>query len=145
MSPRGTAPEAGPKATASGVDAGNPSTAMQSGVAMVWDAQDRPAMTLTAWYRSRYHLAVAMNLRLPPDLADALRDLAVETGRSQQDLVREAVAEYVRDYRVRAYPKAVRHLITPAHAPDNGAPSWEDIDGGRLLDDLLRERREARR
>lgn len=58
-----------------------------------------------------------MNLRLPEELAAALRELAEETGRSQQDLAREALEEYVRDYRLRAYPKEVRHLITPASWP----------------------------
>jgi hypothetical protein len=60
---------------------------------------------------------MAMNLRLPEALAEALRALAQETGRSQQDLAREALEEYVRDYRLRAYPKEVRHLITPAARP----------------------------
>lgn len=57
-----------------------------------------------------------MNLRLPTELAGALRELAEECGRSQQELVREAVTEFVRDYQLRDYPKDVRHLITPAPA-----------------------------
>jgi hypothetical protein len=75
-------------------------------------------MTTTApadeWYRKRYRDLVAMNLRLPEELANALRELSEETGRSQQELAREALEEYVRDYPLRAYPKEVRHLITPA-------------------------------
>jgi plasmid stability protein len=71
-------------------------------------------MTTTMWYRKRYRLGMAMNLRLPEDLAEALRALAEQTGRSQQDLAREALHEYVRDYPLRAYPKDVRHMITPA-------------------------------
>jgi hypothetical protein len=63
-----------------------------------------------------------MNLRLPEALAEELRALAVETGRSQQELAREALEEYLRDYRLRAYPKEVRHLITPA--PEE---SWDDV------------------
>lgn len=55
-----------------------------------------------------------MNLRLPEELAESLRTLAEETGRSQQELAREALEEYVRDYRLRPYPKGIRHLITPA-------------------------------
>lgn len=69
------------------------------------------------WYRKRYRQAMAMNLRLPEELAARLRELSEETGRSQQDLAREALEEYVRDYRLRAYPKEVRHLITPAARP----------------------------
>lgn len=74
-------------------------------------------MTTMHWYRKRYRLGMAMNLRLPEDLADALRALADQTGRSQQDLAREALAEYVRDYPLRSYPKEVRHMITPASRP----------------------------
>lgn len=74
------------------------------------------------WYRKRYRHDMAMNLRLPEELADALRALADQTGRSQQDLAREALHEYVRDYPLRAYPKEVRHLMTPV--PDS---SWDDV------------------
>lgn len=69
------------------------------------------------WYRKRYRQGMAMHLRLPNELAAGLRELAEETGRSQQELAREALEEYVRDYRLRNYPKEVRHLITPAARP----------------------------
>ena len=78
-------------------------------------------MTTTAstrpWYRKRYRFAMAMNLRLPEELASALRELSEQTGRSQQELTREALEEYVREYPLRAYPKEVRHLVTPAARP----------------------------
>ena len=74
-------------------------------------------MTTMLWYRKRYRHDMAMNLRLPEELADALRALAEQTGRSQQDLAREALTEYVRDYPLRAYPRDVRHMITPASRP----------------------------
>lgn len=83
---------------------------------------------------------MAMNLRLPPDLADALRGLADQTGRSQQEIARDAIAEYLRDYRLRAYPKEVRALLIPAQDPDEGAPSWGGLDGAELLASLLKER-----
>ncbi len=38
---------------------------------------------------------MATNLRLRPDVVDALRDAAVRAGRSQQDLVREAIERYL--------------------------------------------------
>ncbi len=60
---------------------------------------------------------MAMNLRLPEGLVAALRQLSEETGRSQQALAREALEEYVRDYRLRGYPKDVRHLVTPGARP----------------------------
>ena len=78
-------------------------------------------MTITDWYRDRYRKTypdpMAMNLRLTENLATDLRELAEQTGRSQQDLAREALEEYIRDYPLRAYPKDVRHLVTPATRP----------------------------
>ena len=74
-------------------------------------------MTTTSvdqWHRKRYRSFVAMNLRLPQELANALRELSEETGRSQQELTREALKEYVRDYQLRTYPKDVRDLVTRA-------------------------------
>jgi len=99
------------------------------------------------WYRNWYRFPVAMNLRLPEGLAADLRALAEETGRSQQDLAREALEEYVRDYRLRAYPKEVRHLITPAQY-EQGDPraaeairsAWAGIDAHKVLEELLHER-----
>jgi plasmid stability protein len=38
---------------------------------------------------------MAMNLRLPPDTAEALRERAAKSGRSQQELIREAVDAYL--------------------------------------------------
>jgi Ribbon-helix-helix protein, copG family len=102
------------------------------------------SMTTTLWYRKQYRDDMAMNLRLPEELADALRTLSEQTGRSQQDLAREALAEFVRNYPLRAYPREVRHLITPAAGPDTGAPSWKGIDGAALLEQLLADRRASR-
>ncbi len=47
------------------------------------------------WYQIRYRLPMAMNLRLPDELAERLRALADETGRSQQVLVRAAVEQFL--------------------------------------------------
>ena len=107
-------------------------------------------MTTTAstrqWYRKRYRFAMAMNLRLPVGLATALRDLSEETGRSQQELAREALEEYVREYPLRSYPNEVRHLITPA--PER---SWSDVilldpplPEGTDVQKLLEEQRQER-
>ena len=98
------------------------------------------------WYRKRHRDAVAMNPRLPVALARALRELSGQTGRSQEELTIEALEEYVRDYRLRAYPTDVRHLITPAPAG-----YWADvvvldpplppgIDVARLLEEQRQER-----
>lgn len=85
------------------------------------------ALELTAWYRKRYHFPMGMNLRMDEGLAAALRRLSEETGRSQQDLAREAIAEYVRDYPLRAFPKEIRHLLTPARRPYRRIPQEELI------------------
>ena len=101
------------------------------------------------WYQKRYRSGMAMNLRLPEELASALRELSEETGRSQQELAREALEEYVRDHPLRAYPKEVRHLITPARyrpgdprATEAIRSAWAGVDAQRVLDELLRGREE---
>ena len=99
-------------------------------------------MTITDWYRDRYRKTypdpMAMNLRLTENLATALRDLAEQTGRSQQDLAREALEEYVRDYSFRAYPKEVRHLITPAEpVREEPSPEMRELLASHDVDALL--------
>ncbi|CAB4971275.1 MAG: ribbon-helix-helix protein, CopG family [Actinobacteria bacterium] len=64
---------------------------------------------------------MAVNIRMTEVLSEALRSLARETGRSQQDLIREAISEYVRDYPLRGFPPEVRHLLTPARRAPKGA------------------------
>ena len=76
------------------------------------------------WYRNWYRFPVAMNLRLPDALAADLRALAEETGRSQQDLAREALEEYVRNYSLRDFDPRIRHLLTAPAVPfEDSAPS----------------------
>lgn len=106
-------------------------------------------MTTMLWYRKRYRTDMAMNLRLPEELADALRALAEQTGRSQQDLAREALTEYVRDYPLRAYRRDVRHMITPAkHSLNDPAviaelrSLWGEMDAEALVAQLIRDREE---
>jgi hypothetical protein len=65
-------------------------------------------------YRYWYHFSMSMNLRLPETLAAGLKQLSQETGKSQQVLVREAIAEYVNHYKLLRYPPEIRHLIIPA-------------------------------
>jgi hypothetical protein len=112
-------------------------------------------MTLLTRYRDRYRSAyadsMAMNLRLPAELAEALRTLAAKTGRSQQDLAREALEEYVRDYPLRSYPREVRHMITPAprrpgdpSAEEELRRTWAGVDTSGLLAALLQDRESSR-
>lgn len=103
------------------------------------------------WYQKWYRSFVAMNLRLPEELATALRELSEETGRSQQELAREALEEYVRDYSLRAYPKEVRHLVTPARyrpgdprVVEEIRAAWADVDAEAVLAALLEDRGQSR-
>ena len=89
---------------------------------------------------------MGMNLRMDEGLAAALRHLSEETGRSQQDLAREAVAEYVRDYPLRAFPREIRHLLTPPRKPYRRIPPDELIAVPQGWDsaDVIREMRGER-
>ena len=46
-------------------------------------------------YQRWYYPAVATNLRLRRDVADAVRAAAIESGRSQQEIIREAIDRYL--------------------------------------------------
>lgn len=66
------------------------------------------------WYQKWYHYFMSMNLRLSEKLAQGLKALAEETGKSQQVLAREAIAEYISNYKLLRYPPEIRHMIIPA-------------------------------
>ncbi len=94
---------------------------------------------------------MGMNLRLPDDLANRLRSLAHETGKSQQVLVRAAIEMYLRDYQLAAYPPEIRHAITPAQTTLREALSevharWPigPLLDGKSAVELIREDRDAR-
>jgi hypothetical protein len=57
---------------------------------------------------------MSMNLRLSDSLSSRLKSLSEETGKSQQVLAREALAEYLANYKLLRYPAEIRHLIIPA-------------------------------
>jgi hypothetical protein len=57
---------------------------------------------------------MSMNLRLSESLANDLKALSKETGKSQQELAREAIAEYVTNYKLLHFPPEIRHMIIPA-------------------------------
>jgi predicted DNA-binding protein len=86
---------------------------------------------------------MAMNLRLPDALAEALRALAERTGRSQQDLVRAAVDSYVRDYDLTMYPAHIRAAVRPGRRsgvlPTAPRPATGH-DPGAVLGELRAER-----
>ena len=103
-------------------------------------------LDLITRYRKRYHTSVGMNLRMDEALATALRELAEETGRSQQDLAREAIAEYVRDYPLRAFPKNIRHMLIPPVAsyrpvaPEERIPPLEGWDWTEVIREMRGDR-----
>ena len=94
-------------------------------------------------YRFRYRHTMAVNIRMSGDQAEGLRALAQETGRSQQDLLREALSEYVRTYRLRGFPPEVRHLLTPGRRASLQAHSRPLLllPDGMTSDDILAEER----
>lgn len=92
----------------------------------------------TLWYRKRYHFDMAVNVRMSEELAEQLRRVASELGKSQQEAIREAIELYVRDFKLRHYPPEVRHLVTPAKRPYRHIPSSErytppDYEGSEAL------------
>ena len=92
----------------------------------------------TLWYRKRYRFDMAVNVRMSEELAEQLRQVAAELGKSQQEAIREAIELYVRDFKLRHYPPEVRHLVTPAKRPYRHIPSSEryappDYEGSEAL------------
>ena len=94
-------------------------------------------------YRFRYRHTLAVNIRMSGDQAEGLRALAQETGRSQHDLIREALSEYVRTYRLRGFPPEVRHLLTPGRraSPQAHARPLLVLPDDMTSDDILAEER----
>jgi hypothetical protein len=60
---------------------------------------------------------MATNLRLNPELESALKVKAAESGRSQQDLIREAIRTYLEDELLHGMPTSggpsIRRAVTP--------------------------------
>jgi plasmid stability protein len=51
--------------------------------------------TISLRYHERYHVTMAMTLRLTDDETDALRQRAKREGRSMQEVARAAVRDYI--------------------------------------------------
>ena len=79
----------------------------------------------TQRYRQRYRFDMAVNVRMSEELAEQLRQVAADLGKSQQEAIREAIELYVRDFKLRHYPPEVRHLVTPAKRPYRHIPRSE--------------------
>ncbi len=92
---------------------------------------------------------MAMNLRLPPATADALRERSANTGRSQQELIREAVEEYLglkadefRRFRGTSDELIARGFLRPPDTPYREATVMLTLPPGvNSLDLLMREDR----
>ncbi len=89
--------------------------------------------------RFRYHDVMATNLRLTEEAATALRAAAEKSGRSQQDLLREAVDRYLGLGEVSDRDRAVATGLV--RAPARFVDTAADIElpaGVRILDLLDR-------
>ena len=101
-------------------------------------------MLSTQWYRRRYRFDMAVNVRMSEELAEQLRRVASELGKSQQEAIREAIELYVRDFKLRHYPPEVRHLVTPAKRPYREIPPerrFTPPPGSMDSTDMIREMR----
>lgn len=93
-----------------------------------------------------YHLLMAMNLRLGPEAEAALRAEAERTGRSQQDILREAVGRYLgvipEQAGARVDPLIASGKLKPPRTPYREVePRWHMPPGQTTLDLLDREDR----
>lgn len=81
---------------------------------------------------------VSTNLRLSAELAGALRAAAARTGRSQQDIVREAIAkELGLSHEMTAVERAVRAGVVEAPAPFRDVEPRLTLPAGRTSLELL--------
>jgi hypothetical protein len=60
---------------------------------------------------------MATNLRLTPQLDAAVKERAIASGRSQQDVIREAVRFYLEDELLRGLPPIERAILLPPREP----------------------------
>lgn len=86
---------------------------------------------------------MAMNLRLPPEAAEALRAEAEATGLSQQEILRRAVNEYL-GLTPRTRDPQWPDWIEPPSEPYRPASAWLTLPEGVTSLDLLEATREER-
>lgn len=81
---------------------------------------------------------MAMNLRLDAGTVEALRERSRETGRSQQDLLREAVGQYL-GLSPASTPRqaAIASGLVRPPTPFIDVPATEPLPAGRTTADLL--------
>lgn len=81
---------------------------------------------------------MSTNLRLSEELAGALREAAARTGRSQQEIVREAIAKELGLSReMTAMDRAVRAGVVEAPAPFRDVEPTLKLPKGQTSLDLL--------
>ena len=93
-------------------------------------------------YQRWYYPAVATNLRLRRDVADAVRAAAIESGRSQQEIIREAIDRYLALAPISEQESDLRALILagtvrPPRAPYRKAGRRIRLPAGVTSADLL--------
>ena len=96
-------------------------------------------IALPMWYQNRYRSPMAVNVRMNDELAGDLKALAKETGRSQQDLIRDAIADYIRNYKLRAFAPEIRHMLKPAinASPELMARPQRKLPEGVSIESML--------
>jgi len=86
---------------------------------------------------------MAMNLRLRPEAADALRAEAERTGLSQQEILRRAVDEHL-GLAPRTRAPVWPEWVEPPAEPYRSVEAWITLPDGVTSLDLLNELREER-
>jgi hypothetical protein len=85
---------------------------------------------------------MAMSLRLPPDAESALRAEAERTGRSQQDIIREALDRHLQHVVKRQVPSQGEQLVAsgkirPPRTPYRKVTPYLELPEGSSSLDLL--------
>ncbi len=85
---------------------------------------------------------MATNLRLRPELEDALRLEAERSHRSQQDVIRAAIASYLKlgseESELEAARRAYRQKLMPPRTPFRRSADLPTLSEGETTIDLLR-------
>jgi hypothetical protein len=79
---------------------------------------------------------MAMNLRLRPDAAEALREESERTGVSQQEILRRAVDEHL-GLTPRPVPATLPDWVIPADEPFRIRRPWLTLPPGVTVVDLI--------
>ncbi len=95
-------------------------------------------MLVPLWLSHPYHRCMSTNLRLDERAAAALRAAAAKSGRSQQELLREAVDRYLGlDEAPSSRERALAQGLVKAPTPMLDVEPWIHLSSGTTTLDLL--------